>query len=83
MESESSLVLPTIIAGGVFIVVLLRSVFGDRSSPRQRAETSGASVEDLIKAGRKIEAIKVYRAENPEVSLKQAKDAVEEMERTL
>ena len=41
-----------------------------------------SSVEDAIRAGHKIEAIKLYR-EHAGAGLKEAKDAVEEMERRL
>jgi len=43
---------------------------------------AAASVEDLITRGRKIEAIKQYREHHP-VGLKEAKEAVEEIERRL
>jgi len=42
----------------------------------------GASVLDLVAAGRKIDAIKRYRAEH-RVGLREAKEAVEEMSRGL
>ncbi|WP_024802442.1 hypothetical protein [Nocardia sp. BMG51109] len=40
-----------------------------------------AEIEDLLARGKKIQAIKVYRELNPAVSLKEAKAAVEAMER--
>jgi hypothetical protein len=39
-------------------------------------------VEELLRNGKKIEAIKLYR-QNTDLGLKEAKDAVEEIERTL
>ena len=48
-----------------------------------RASTVSPDVLDLIRRGRKIEAIKLYRELNAGVGLKQAKDAVEQMERSL
>lgn len=38
-----------------------------------------ARVSECIASGRKIEAIKVYRDENPQLSMKEAKDTVEKM----
>jgi ribosomal protein L7/L12 len=43
---------------------------------------SGATVEDFVRRGQKIEAIKLYR-EQHSVGLKEAKDAVDAMERRL
>jgi len=42
---------------------------------------ASADVVDLVRRGRKIEAIKLYRELNPGMDLKQAKDAVEQIER--
>ena len=46
------------------------------------SETTGATVEDFVRRGQKIEAIKLYR-EQHSVGLKEAKDAVDAMERRL
>lgn len=48
--------------------------------PEQPPAEKPASVLELLRAGRKIEAIKAYR-ESTGVGLKEAKDAVEAMER--
>lgn len=49
------------------------------------AAKSGAypEIEALLSAGQKIEAIKLYRQTNPAMGLKEAKDAVEEIERNM
>ena len=53
------------------------------STPRSSAgATGGASVEDLIARGRKIEAIKLYREQHP-VGLREAKEAIEEIQERL
>lgn len=54
------------------------------AAPGVPGPTSGASPEvvRLIRAGQKIEAIKVYR-DATKCGLKEAKDAVEAVERTL
>ncbi len=40
-------------------------------------------VMDLLRRGRKIDAIKLYREQNPGTDLKHAKDAVEQIERNI
>ena len=49
----------------------------------QLEDTQQKQVDDLILAGRKIEAIKVYREAVPQSDLTQAKSAVDEREREL
>ena len=82
-----------IFAAGVIVGLILRGFFGRSASvdsARQNAVYSaptppGAAsdqIADLIRRGKKIEAIKVYR-EQTGVGLKDAKDAVEDMERRL
>jgi len=48
-----------------------------------QASTVSSDVLDLVRRGRKIEAIKLYRELNPGTGLKQAKDAVEQIGRSL
>ncbi len=45
--------------------------------------TASADVLDLVRRGRKIEAIKLYREQNPGTDLKHAKDAVEQIARSM
>ena len=47
------------------------------------APTMTDSVVDQIRRGRKIEAIKLYREQHPGTGLKEAKEAVDQMERLL
>jgi ribosomal protein L7/L12 len=47
------------------------------------ADSASADMMDLIRRGRKIEAIKLYRQQNPGTDLKHAKDAVEQIERSI
>jgi ribosomal protein L7/L12 len=71
---------------GAFVLVLLVRSRDQRASPAggsrvpPPAPGSEGSIEALIASGRKIEAIKAYRAEHG-VGLKQAKEAVEALAR--
>jgi hypothetical protein len=74
------------IVGGivaVFIVLRLRSddrvVMPVEGIP---TDTDTDPIRAALLAGRKIEAIKVYRV-NHDVGLREAKDAIEEIERSL
>jgi ribosomal protein L7/L12 len=58
-----------------FIVVLRRDPVVSRSLPRD-GEATESDIEQLVKAGRKIDAIRFYR-EIHHCSLVEAKDAVE------
>ncbi len=50
--------------------------------PQQNQLTGASSIEGLLRSGRKIEAIKVYRQQTG-IGLKEAKDAVDAMEKQL
>lgn len=54
-------------------------------SPFSTSTASGSdgSVEDLLRRGQKLEAIKLYREQNPPCGLKEAKDAVESIQRQM
>ena len=51
-------------------------------SPFGTSSTDGGEIEDLLRRGQKIQAIKLYR-ERTGVGLKEAKDAVEEIQRRM
>jgi ribosomal protein L7/L12 len=72
---------------GALAASILRAMFSKSQGPVARPPTmaplaSSPDIEMLLRQGKKIEAIKVYR-EQTGVGLKDAKDAVEEMERRL
>jgi ribosomal protein L7/L12 len=72
-----------LVAAGAALFLFMRS--GDeRVAMPSTASAAGAplSIESAIHSGRKIEAIKLYRAEHG-VGLKEAKEAVEAIERAL
>lgn len=52
------------------------------AAPPGQAAAASPSVQDLLQAGRKIDAIKAYRAEHG-VGLREAKDAVDALARGL
>jgi large subunit ribosomal protein L7/L12 len=77
----------------VFIVALLKITKNDAGSARTSNNAATAisamspdernnAIVSLLKQGRKIEAIKLYR-EQTGLGLKEAKDAVEQIERDL
>lgn len=70
----------------VLVLVIVLSRRGERvdSPPRRstRSLPSAGEVDELLRAGRKIEAIKAYRALHG-VDLKEAKDAVDARAREL
>jgi hypothetical protein len=76
------------VAGGAVVVVLgLLSRRGERGDAFRRTGGSGATrlpadIDGLLRAGRKIEAIKLYRAQHG-VDLKAAKDAIDARSREL
>ncbi|MBV5257631.1 hypothetical protein FLX56_04240 [Synechococcus moorigangaii CMS01] len=70
---------------GIVLILLLISIFGDKAKPK----VSGASrqiadleIQKAIAAGHKIEAIKLYRLKH-NVGLKEAKEAIELLEKNL
>jgi len=62
----------------VFVVLVVLARRSSESASASFVDLKNASVEELIAAGRKIEAIKLHRAQTG-VGLKEAKHAVEEM----
>jgi ribosomal protein L7/L12 len=73
------------IAGGAVVVLALLSRRGEAPGTPGRAGVappSPAQIDDLLRTGRKIEAIKVYRRLHG-VDLKTAKDAVDARAREL
>ena len=83
------------IYGVVFIVVVVVLIsivirrneskmqrMGDQSARPPEKRESEAEIDRLLQMGRKIEAIKVYRALH-NVGLKEAKEAVEKREREI
>jgi ribosomal protein L7/L12 len=74
-----------IVAILVIAVVLLWVIARRRGEATRMAVGSGhapGSLDDALARGRKIDAIKIYRAEHG-VGLQEAKDAVEERARVL
>lgn len=75
---------------GVAVVVLLgflsrRGERGGKRTPRLRSgdgPSTAAGIDELIRAGQKIEAIKLYREQHG-VDLKAAKDAIDARAREL
>lgn len=61
---------------------LYRSLEMSYATPEEREPSYLSEIRALLGRGLKIEAIKVYRA-HTQLGLKEAKDAVEEIERTL
>ena len=77
--------LPLVVGGLLLLVVLYVKVRKDESSSLPSvgpADLDAGSVEAHVVAGRKIEAIKQLRRESG-LGLKEAKDQVEALERTL
>lgn len=71
------------VAGGAVVILLgLLSRRGESGPEGSGRRQQPADIDGLLKAGRKIEAIKLYRAQHG-VDLKAAKDAVEARERQL
>ena len=62
----------------VGLTLVLRRSPRDNESPHSAAQlpAAGSDVKDLARAGKKIEAIKLYRAQTG-LGLKEAKDAVD------
>ncbi len=70
------------VAGGAVVVLLgLLSRRGERGSARSAARLP-VDIDGLLRAGRKIEAIKLYRTQHG-VDLKTAKDAIDARSREL
>jgi len=69
------------VAAAIGVVALLRRGDGTVTWSAGRA-SDYASVEDALRAGQKIAAIKLYREQNA-VGLREAKEAVEAIQRTL
>lgn len=80
------MILLWILIGAVVVVCVLVMLLARRDSALRRAgvlplegEGTMADVERLVRAGQKIEAIRVYREIHPEVGLAEAKQAVEKL----
>jgi ribosomal protein L7/L12 len=70
------------IAGGALVVLLgLLSRRGERG-PASTGSNRPADIDGLLRAGRQIEAIKLYRSQHG-VDLKTAKDAIDARSREL
>ncbi|MBV9469115.1 MAG: ribosomal protein L7/L12 [Abitibacteriaceae bacterium] len=67
------------IAAFIFLLVVWRfTTAGARSASSRTPSLDGMSVEELVRSGQKIQAIKLYR-EQTGVGLKEAKDAIDAM----
>ena len=87
MELTTELTTPALVALVAFVAgyLLGRQRGGGRRVVWQSAPPdlpAGAAVEELVRRGRKIEAIRRYREQHG-VGLKDAKDAVDRVEATL
>ena len=69
-----------IVVAFLAVAALMRR--GERVPPRDEATPTESDIDQLITAGRKIDAIKAYRRLHG-VDLKDAKDAVEERAKRL
>ncbi len=67
--------------GGVVLAILLWRLATARDEAPGRPRPADEEVEGLMREGRKIAAIKAYREQHPGMGLKEAKDAVERLER--
>jgi ribosomal protein L7/L12 len=67
---------------GIDDAAALAAPFDGAGQPRRLAAVNGEAIVTLIQAGKKIQAIKAYRQATG-VGLKDAKDAVEEIERNM
>lgn len=66
----------------VAVAIVLAFLFAITRGQGEGRRTTFATVESALQANRKIEAIKLYR-EQHHVGLKDAKEAVEEIQRTM
>lgn len=76
----SAQALIVLVLGIVFALVLLRRHGEVVTVPAAGSSAQATTVESALAAGRKIEAIKLYRQEHG-VGLREAKDAIEELPR--
>jgi ribosomal protein L7/L12 len=70
-----------VVGGAVVVLLGLLSRRGEWG-PERTGRREPGDIDGLLRAGRKIEAIKLYRAQHS-VDLKAAKDAVEARQREL
>lgn len=68
------MLLIAIVADAAYIILASRRK--ERINVEQLPRAS-KQIESLVGAGKKIEAIKVYRLDNPGVALKEAKDVID------
>lgn len=77
MSTQALIVL---VLGVVLALALLRRHSEVATVPATGSPAQATTVESVLAAGRKIEAIKLYRQEHG-VGLREAKEAVEELQR--
>jgi len=77
-----STTLTAVVLVGILALVLLLRRDGKVRMPAGASAGSADSVEAALASGRKIDAIKLYR-EHHGVGLREAKDAVENLQRSL
>lgn len=77
----SSGVITVLVVFALVVFALARGRDGKVEMPAAGGRGRG-TIEEALAAGRKIEAIKLYRVEHG-VGLREAKDAIEELERSL
>jgi ribosomal protein L7/L12 len=76
----STQALIALVIGVVLALVLLRRHGEVATVPAAGSSAQATTVESALAAGRKIEAIKLYRQEHG-VGLREAKEAIEELQR--